>query len=281
MTFEAFQRHLTTDHRSASTGRPFGQHAAGDYPSRLRRLEKLLGTSLEDAPPMVLRALAKDLRQDPRIIAEVSPKVMGDLARALREYADFLDGPEGEVAAESTDVRLSLSSNVIIADLRNFGFIAVPTGSAKIIELSLPELTVYVRLDARQPLIIHPVFQEFYTILVGLPGTLHGGRSLFFHNSSLSKFPRRDNGRGLIRYGIDLGFVSTSALRSFMKELQSSLTLASPTDPRKDVRDEIQEGETEARVMANARIGQGRFRADLLNFWQGHCPLLCSTRHRS
>jgi putative restriction endonuclease len=36
---------------------------------------------------------------------------------------------------------------------------------------------------------------------------------------------------------------------------------------------EIHEVDTELTVLSKARRGQGRFRADLLNFWQGHCPL--------
>jgi len=273
MTFDAFRHHLTTKHRSASTGRPFGQHAAGDYPSRLRRMESLLQAPLENAPPMILRSLAEDLRQDPRVIARVSPKVMGDLARALREYADFLDGPTNGANAETRAVHLSLSSDVILAELRAKGFVAVPTSSKKIIELTLEGLTLYVRLDSDQPLIIHPVFQEFYSVLSGFPEIIHDGRVMYYHNSSLSKFPKRDNGRGLIHYGIAFGFFNAAALHNFTKELQNTLVLTSPTAPEREIRDEMQEMETESTVMTKARIGQGRFRADLLNLWQGRCAL--------
>jgi hypothetical protein len=41
----------------------------------------------------------------------------------------------------------------------------------------------------------------------------------------------------------------------------------------KEILSEIRDTETESIVLAKARKGQGRFRADLLTFWQGHCAL--------
>jgi HNH endonuclease len=83
----------------------------------------------------------------------------------------------------------------------------------------------------------------------------------------------RDNGRGLVHYGIAFGFVSAPALRNFTKELQNTLVLASPMAPGRELKDEMQKAETESTVLAKARVGQGRFRADLLSLWQGHCAL--------
>jgi hypothetical protein len=273
MTFDAFQRHLTTDHRSASTGRPFGQHAAGDYPSRLRRMETLLQTPLENAPPIILRSLAEDLRQDPRVVARVSPKVMGDLARALREYADFLDDSRHGIREGPQAVVRSLESDIIIAELCDQGFVSSQTRSKKIFELTLDNLILYVRLDSYTPLIIHPVFEEFYSTLSRFQGVLHEEHLVFYHNPNLSKYPERDNGRGLIHYGIPFGFISASALRNFTTELKNAAVLPSQTASERKIIDEIQDSETESTVLAKARIGQGRFRADLLTLWQGHCAL--------
>jgi hypothetical protein len=110
-------------------------------------------------------------------------------------------------------------------------------------------------------------------MLAGFAETIREGQVIFYHNPNLLRFPKRDNGRGLIHYGIAFGFLSVAALRSFMTQLQNALVLASPTAPYKELKDEIQEVETESMVMSKARIGQGRFRADLLNFWRGHCAL--------
>jgi putative restriction endonuclease len=98
-------------------------------------------------------------------------------------------------------------------------------------------------------------------------------RVSFYHDANLSRFPKRDNGSGLIHYGIAFSFLTTAALREFVTALQDALALTSPLAPEKTLSEEVQEIETEAEVVAKARRGQGRFRADLLNYWQGHCAL--------
>ena len=274
MTFDAFRGYLTSGYRSTSTGRPLGPHAAGDYPSRLRRLETVLQTTLENAPPMVLRSLADGLRQDPRVVmADVPPKVVGDIAVALRAYAQFLDVLVTGATAEVRDVRPSLSPDSVVAELLAQGFVPAPARSEAILEFSRDGLTLYVRLDSDRPLIIHPVFEECYLALAGLTGTPHPPPLTFYHHSGLSKFPRRDNGQGLIHFGIAFGFIRLADIRKFIPGLQGALSLPGMLIPEKTLGDEMEEIETEATVMAKARRGQGRFRADLLNFWQGRCAL--------
>jgi hypothetical protein len=270
MTFEAFRDHLKTAHRSASTGKPFGPDAAGDYPSRLRRLQVLLQTTLENAPPMALRALAASLRQDPRVVASVPTRVIGDIAVALRAYAKFIDGA---IDAAIGEAQASLDSKIILEELQTLGFVANPTASKRIISLARNDLVVYVRLDNRDPLIVHPAFEECYSTLARSTHMSQAGGIRFYHNLNLSKFPKRDNGHGLTHYGIQFGFASTEALRMFVSDLQSALALTSPIALDKTLDAEIKEVDTEAMALRKARIGQGRFRADLLNFWQGHCPI--------
>ncbi len=273
MAFEAFRHYLTAGHRSVATGRPLGPHAAGDYPSRLRRLEGVLQASLENAPPMVLRSLADDLRQDPRVAATVPRKVMGDIAVALRAYANYLDGPMNVARPDVTDADPAPGTHAILADLRALGFVTAPTGSKKIIETSRDGLVLYAMLDSPHALIVHPVFEEFYSFLTSLTGMGHQSPVRFYHDAGLSKFPRRNNGQGLIHYGIAFGITDKTALQYFIDELQDALPLASPLSPERAIRDEMQTSETESTVLAKARLGQGRFRADLLNFWQGQCAL--------
>jgi hypothetical protein len=273
MTFDAFQRHLTTDHRSETTGRPFGRHAAGDYPSRLRRMESLFDISLENTPPMVLRELANGLRQDPRVVATVPRKVMGDLARALREYADFLDWTQDDPGGQARLESRFLDADAIVTELRSQGFAAQSGDSKKIVRLTRDGLSVYVRLDRHRPLVVHPAFEEFFSTLAGLTEDRSNARVAFWHNAGLLKFPKRDNGSGLIHYGIAFGFGSTEALRNFAIELYKILPRTSPVAPEREFREEIQEIETEKTVLEKARIGQGRFRADLLNLWHGHCAV--------
>jgi putative restriction endonuclease len=89
----------------------------------------------------------------------------------------------------------------------------------------------------------------------------------------MTKFPKRDNGRGLTHYGIQFAFANTADLQIFVGKLQAALTLTTPIAPERTLDGEIREVETEATALRKARIGQGRFRADLLNFWQGHCAI--------
>lgn len=273
MAFDAFRLYLASDFRSAATGQPLGQHAAGDYASRLRRLQAVLETPLENAPPMALRSLSEDIGQDPRITATIPRKVVGDIAVALRAYANFLDTPGTMAPPGPADAHTLLSFDTIAADLRSLGFVAAPTGSTTVVEFRRDDLVVYAKSDSRLPIIIHPGFEEIYSILNKLSGTVSFRNVRFFHNSRLTRFPKRRNGRGLIHYGLAFGFSDITSVRKFMSELDRSLSLASLTDPAKTLSDEIKEVETEKTALAKARLGQGRFRADLLNFWRGQCAI--------
>jgi hypothetical protein len=270
--FDEFRHYLASDFRSATTGQALGQHAAVDYASRLRRVQAVLQTSLENAPPMVLRSLAQDVGKDPRMAA-VSRKVVGDIAVALRAYANFVDDSGDMVIGNRAVPDPSLGLDVIVAELRSLGFVMGPKASKTIIEFRRDGLVLYAKVDSRLPIIVHPSFEEFYSTLIKVPGTVGARHFGFYHNAKLSRFPKRDNGRGPTHYGLPFGFVDAVALRNFIDELQHSLTFASRTDPEKTMRDEMKQVETEKVALAKARVGQGRFRADLLNFWRGHCAL--------
>jgi len=196
--------------------------------------------------------------------------VVGDIAVALRAYAKFLDG----LAMGATmDVRPSLSPNSVVAELLAQGFISIRTRSKEILEFSRDGLTLYARSDSGRPLVVHPAFEECYSTLAGLTGTPIQRPLTFCHHSGLSKFPRRDNGQGLIHFGIAFDFIGLADIRKFILELQNASTQPSALTPEKTLGDEMREMETEATVLAKARRGQGRFRADLLNLWQGRRAL--------
>lgn len=206
-------------------------------------------------------------------MATVPMKVIGDIAVALRAYAGFLDNPSGAVAGEQTPFGPSLDPNIIIAELRDVGFTVAPTGSKQIIQLLRDDLTVYVRLDSREQIIVHPAFEGCYSLLVNATQAAHTVGVRFYHGSNLVSFPSRDNGQGLIHYGIQFCLADTEVLRRFIDALQNALTATSPLAADKTLRDEIHEVDTEATVLSKARRGQGRFRADLLNFWHGQCAM--------
>jgi hypothetical protein len=275
MAFDAFRRHLTSDHRSVGTGQPLGTAAASDYVSRLRRLEKILQTPLENAAPMILRALAEGLAHDTRVIAaEVPRKVVGDIAVALRSYANFIDASVERTMAGSSKVDHALDQKVVVRELNSLGFVTKLMQSGEVIELHRKNLTLYVKSDdGRQPVVVHPLFEKAYSTLANLPGTIRDRPLNFYYNPNLLKFPKRDPGGRRMRYGIAFGFASEVVLRSFVDELEIALTMTNPMAPEKTLGDELDELETEKSLLTKARIGQGRFRADLLRFWQGHCAL--------
>jgi hypothetical protein len=273
MTYDAFRRYLTSDHRSPSTGRAFSAHAAGDYPSRLRRLEALLQLPLENSPPMLLQTLADGLRQDTRVTETISPKVIGDIVVALRTYANFLKTLDEELIVEPWSSNPGLDAQSIIVQLRVLGFEGELAAPKKIVGFTKGGLTLYVRMTSERPVILHPAFEEIYSALSRVPGIIKDRYITFYHNAQLSGFPTRDNGKGLVNYGIPFGFNNPAALHDFIAEVESALSSASLLGRENDIFDEIRIIETEATVIAKARRGQGRFRADLLNFWRGQCAL--------
>lgn len=226
---------------------------------------------VENAPPEVLRALADGLRQDHRVVETVPTKVIGDIGVALRAYAGFLDAL---IDAEGPAVDgPSLDPADIVEELRAGGFASYPVDPARIIRFQRGALMVYVRLDSIHPVIVHPVFEACYSTLANWSNVAPGRGLRFCHDAGLLGFPQRNNGEDLVHYGIQFGFASAENLGRFIGGLQDSLTIPSPAEPENTLSDEIREKETDVTVLAKARRGQGRFRADLFNFWQGRCVL--------
>lgn len=267
MTFDAFRQHLGSVHRSAVTGRPLGRDAAGDYPSRLRRLQALLKIPLENAPPMVLRSLAGGLRQDARVVASVPPAVIGDIVVALRAYAGFL---EGHVDTGSV---LCLDPQIVYQELLSLDFVSIPTPSKTLIQLERGDTRIYVRLDSHEAIVIHPEFEACYSMLVSASGVNHPARLQFYHSPHMTLFPRRRTDHRTMHYGIQFSFANRSAIKDFIAILQDALTIVTPFETDRTLKDEILQTDTEKLALHKARIGQGRFRADLLDLWQGRCAL--------
>ena len=55
--------------------------------------------------------------------------------------------------------------------------------------------------------------------------------------------------------------------------MQDALTIGAPFETDRTLKDDILQTDTEKLALQKARIGQGRFRADLLDLWQGRCAL--------
>jgi hypothetical protein len=203
-------------------------------------------------------------------VSAVRPRIIGDLVVALRAYANFADGPG---VAAASPAQSSLEPAIIVRELQSLGFANTPTASKTIVALTRNDLVVYVRLNSPDSFVVHPAFEEVYSVLARSIDLTRATGVRFYHNSNMIAFPKRDNGRGLTHYGIPFAFANRDSLCAFVGELQGALTLTSPIARERTLRDEIKGVETEAVTLRKARIGQGRFRADLLNFWQGQCAI--------
>jgi|GEM_PF-2304446 len=238
---------------------PLGADTAVDYRSRLRRLEQALDMPLENAPAMVLRTLASTLKNDPRVVGVIPDKFIGDVAVALRAYAGFLDVWDGE-SRQSL-----LPTSVLVAELSALGFSQSAPSHAAFARLQRQNIVLYVGMAS---VVVHPGFEACY-------GTLSDGQRTirYCHHADLLDFPEQDTGEGPIHYGIRFQFSTADSLRRFSDRLQTVLAEPSPVVPGATVGDDIGAADTETSAIVKARIGQGRFRADLLHYWQGRCAI--------
>ena len=208
---------------------------------------------------MLLRTLASTLKNDPRVVGITSTKFIGDVGVALRAYAGFLDSWHGEES-----LRL-LPARILVAELAALGFSHTQAPGQIFVRMQRQEIVLYV---ANGSVVVHPAFEARYDILADGQAPMR-----FCHHAELREFPEQDTGDGPVHYGIRFGFVAIEPLRWFIEKLQVSMEFASPANPENTIGDDLRNTETETSVLAKARIGQGRFRTDLLHYWQGRCAV--------
>jgi hypothetical protein len=126
-------------------------------------------------------------------------------------------------------------------------------------------ITLYIKFDSnRSVLVVDPSYEEGVTTLLQIPGVQRANRNLFYHNSTMRAFPKRIwSGQDPIPYGIDFGFTSKQALRSFVAMLEDV-----PVAESVDSADQMHvDPRTETEAKRAVRLGQQNFRRDLLDFW--------------
>ena len=84
MNDTGFRTYLEQDHAS-DAGKPLSPAAAGDYVSRCRRVEKLLGCDLDSDGPTA-EAIAARIEAHPDT---TNAAVLRDLQTAVRRYFEF------------------------------------------------------------------------------------------------------------------------------------------------------------------------------------------------
>lgn len=130
---------------------------------------------------------------------------------------------------------------------------------------------VNVKKDVKKcPLVIHPRHQAIQAWLEAIPGVVIGTRP-FRKSSQFKGFPREDNQRATPSFfGIDYGFKSLESLSCFLAVL-----LGQETSELEDDLDEIRRSasdKTAAKRLVEARLGQGKYRSDLIAIW-GSCSI--------
>lgn len=265
MTFDLFQQHLASSYRSLRTGQPLTLSSASDYASRLRTLQRTLDRPLEDASPTVLRSLAGDLRSGAATVDFGSHQFPSDVARALEVYADFL--------AAAPEPGPSLEPARIGEILHAAGFSSAAATSRDILRFWRGELTLYARMQHPATIVVHPAFEACFATLADAARAGHSGRIRFHHDGSFAFFPKRHTGSRFIACGIAFHFADEEPLRRFIDALEGALLLTDPERPDLTLGAVMKEPETTRQAVIDARRGQGRFRADLLHYWDGRCAL--------
>lgn len=167
-----------------------------------------------------------------------------------------------------------LNKDQISAFLLQRGFYIESENSKTVLFQSNETQTdVYIKVETKtQPLVIHPENETQFSRLCSIDGVVCNTPMRFYHNSTMRAFPERWNtGAQPTKYGLAFGFVSNSALDEFFGHLSDPAQSGLVPDL-----DEIRSMPLEATEKSNltkARIGQGRFRSDLIEEFRGCCAL--------
>lgn len=282
MSLVEFRRFLETDFRSNTTFRPLSPAAAGDYVSRLRTLSRISDEPIDGASEEALGSVLDRLTNDSNLRARLNAynsKAVGDMRVALRAYQAFL-----RVGIRSTLTSTTASgqpasdrSHVvqIVEQMERAGFTReAPTKRLHILRRG--PVTIYVkRITNSMPIVVHPDFEAHFSRIVAISGVRGRRTFAWYHDSGMRRFPRRlNNGRDPIPYGIEFDARGPS-IRIFAELIveldEGEAGLGWEDEAASDPE------ETERQQLSRARLGQGRFRSDLMDDWKG-CPLSGITR---
>lgn len=160
-----------------------------------------------------------------------------------------------------------LNSRELIEELTKAGF-SVYNKNQKAHRYTKGDTVVYVKMETEEkPLVVHPDIQDLLVLFGEITGIERG--KVFYHSSSLTKFPKppltesQKEPRGLALAIAD------------RKALHNLLTLLEEYELTPDIgklgyaaSHSTGSSTTERLQLANARIGQGKYRDDLLKLWQ-------------
>ncbi len=162
-----------------------------------------------------------------------------------------------------------LKSRELIEELTNAGF-SVYKKNQKAQRFTKGGTVVYVKLETEEkPLVVHPDIQDLLVLFGDIDGIERD--EAYYHSSSLSKFPKppltesQKEPRGLA-----LAVADRKALNDLLTLLEEYEFTPGIGIGKLGLTDANSAGSstTEKLQLANARIGQGKYRDDLLKLWQ-------------
>lgn len=174
-----------------------------------------------------------------------------------------------------------LTADEIAAGLEDLGFSLGPIGS-KSQKATRNGIVLYLKRDTQlTPLVLAPKWQDQIAFITDIPGVWRNKDDYFYHQSMLQDFPsRKHTGKTQTHYGIDIDINSKKSLNELIDFLEEWLKRpVSPLPTSKANTFEAEEDgmdvdpKTETEAMRAARLGQARYRNELLALWKGRCAL--------
>ncbi|MCV2894737.1 HNH endonuclease [Lentibacter sp. XHP0401] len=124
----------------------------------------------------------------------------------------------------------------------------------------------------RETLVVDPEMQSRVGIFRTISGVHTTVPTRYYHLSNMNRFPSRlHTGKKTTHYGLAFDFEDSKALNSFIGVLLGGITTSIIDDIESIEKQSA--SETEKLVLKKARIGQGKFRDDLIEEFEGKCPL--------
>jgi hypothetical protein len=181
--------------------------------------------------------------------------------------------PVGVTWAFDADLPTPLTADDLASELEGIGFAVDPPGArTKSQRARLGDLEVYIKSGSdMRSLVVAPEFEPQLEALRAIPGVDRPLGAPFVHNASFTSFPRRlHTGKRPEHYGLDFGFATKEALGLFVAALRGHAAIAAPTTPAPDGE---RDPRTETESVRAARLGQSKFRSDLMDRWERQCAL--------
>ncbi|WP_404292148.1 HNH endonuclease [Microvirga sp. RSM25] len=170
--------------------------------------------------------------------------------------------------------RQALSADAIAAELAREGFNVEPP-KVKTQRTSSGELVIYLKRESNSHvLVIDPRWETELADLTAIPGVRRPLTRFFYHNSTMRSFPkRRHTGSDEIPFGIDFDFETLESIRAFIVRLRGSKMPPNEIAAAESGGSAEVDPQTETETVRAARLGQQKFRNDLLERWRGRCAL--------